>query len=145
MAMKIRGVLAAEGTCGKSAFLAEFVSGRRRYVCRTFCVNSGATRPSETHMALVLERAPSKLIPLGEISRQYRLTQREVEVLGHLMQAASTKEIANRMGVSPSTVKAFLRTMMIKMGASSRSAIVGKVLMSVAPPRRAGTPPTARF
>jgi DNA-binding CsgD family transcriptional regulator len=34
------------------------------------------------------------------------------------------------MNLSPSTVKAFLRLIMIKTGASSRSAMVGKILMT---------------
>jgi len=42
----------------------------------------------------------------------------------------SSKVIANRMNLSPSTVKAFLRLIMIKTGASSRSAMVGKILMT---------------
>ena len=47
-----------------------------------------------------------------------------------MMQGLSSKEIATRMNVSPNTVKAFLRVVMIKMGVSSRSAIVGKVMMT---------------
>jgi DNA-binding CsgD family transcriptional regulator len=138
----ICSILSAGTTVGQAEFVAEFTSGRRRYVCRTFYVNAGyanagATASRETRMAVVLERAPSKVIPLAEIAQQFRLTQREVEVLGHLMQALTSREIANRMNVSPSTVKAFLRTMMIKMGVCSRSAAVGKALMSV--PLRSGT------
>ena len=94
-------------------------------------MSSSGRLPSEAHKALVLERVPSKMVPLREIAEQFHLTRREVETLGHLVQGTSSKEIAERMGVSPSTVKAFLRTMMIKMGVCSRSAAVGKALMSV--------------
>ena len=145
LASKIHSVLAVDSSLGRTPFVTEFMSGRRRYVCRTFCVNSGATALSKMQVALFLERAPSKLIPLPEIARQFRLTQREVEVLGHLMQALSSKDIANRMGVSPSTVKAFLRTMMIKMGVNSRSAIVGKALMSAPLRTHAEIPTGAAF
>jgi len=41
-----------------------------------------------------------------------------------------SKEIAERMKISPSTVKAFLRLVMVKMSVSTRSGIVGKVLGS---------------
>ena len=46
----------------------------------------------------------------------------------YLLQGLSSKEIANRMDVSPNTVKTFLRLIMIKMGVSSRAAIVAKVI-----------------
>ena len=48
----------------------------------------------------------------------------------YLLQGLSSKEIANRMNVSPNTVKAFLRLIMIKTGVSSRSAVVGKIMMT---------------
>ena len=38
------------------------------------------------------------------------------------------------MNISPNTVKAFLRLVMIKMGVTSRSRIVAKILSSGAPP-----------
>ena len=129
LAEKIRSVLLGNGSSGLKASVVEFVSGRRRYVCKTFCVSSRF--PSQAHRALVLERAPSKMVPLMEIAQQFRLTPREREVLGHLVEGTSSRDIAERMRVSPSTVKAFLRTMMIKMGVCSRSAAVGKALMSV--------------
>jgi DNA-binding CsgD family transcriptional regulator len=51
-------------------------------------------------------------------------------VLVHLLQGIRNKEIANRMNISPHTVRAFLRLIMIKTGVSSRSAIVGKIMMT---------------
>jgi DNA-binding CsgD family transcriptional regulator len=65
---------------------------------------------------------------LSQVCQQFNLTQREQEVLVHLLQGIRNKEIANRMNVSPNTVRAFLRLIMIKTGVSSRSAIVGKIL-----------------
>jgi DNA-binding CsgD family transcriptional regulator len=67
---------------------------------------------------------------LSQVCQQFKLTQREREVLEYLLQGMSSKVIANRMNLSPSTVKAFLRLIMIKTGASSRSAMVGKILMT---------------
>src|SRR3989454_10314699 len=81
-------------------------------------------------MAVLLERAPSGLIPVSLVSQQFKLTRRERDVLEYLLHGLSTKEIANRMGVSPNTVKAFLRLIMSKTGVSSRSAIVGKIIMA---------------
>jgi DNA-binding NarL/FixJ family response regulator len=42
----------------------------------------------------------------------------------------SNKVIADRMNLSSNTVKPFLRLIMIKTAASSRSAIVGKIIMT---------------
>jgi Bacterial regulatory proteins, luxR family len=45
-----------------------------------------------------------------------------------LLSGLSSKEIADRMKISPNTVKATLRVVMIKMGVSTRSGIVGKII-----------------
>ena len=78
--------------------------------------------------AVLLERAPSEPVPLSQVCQQFNLTQREQEVLVHLLQGIRNKEIADRMRISSNTVRAFLRLIMIKTGVSSRSAIVGKIL-----------------
>jgi DNA-binding CsgD family transcriptional regulator len=79
---------------------------------------------------MLLERGLSGLVPLSRVCQQFKLTQREREVLEFLLQGMSSKVIANRMNLSPNTVKAFLRLIMIKTDSSSRSAIVGKILMN---------------
>jgi LuxR family transcriptional regulator, regulator of acetate metabolism len=56
------------------------------------------------------------------------LTQREKETVELLIQGLTSKEIATRMKISPNTVKAFLRIVMVKMGVSTRSGILGKVI-----------------
>jgi DNA-binding NarL/FixJ family response regulator len=67
---------------------------------------------------------------LSQVSQQFNLTQREREALEYLLQGLSGKEIANWMNVSPNTVKAFLRLIMTKMGVSSRSAVMRKIIMT---------------
>jgi len=114
---------------GKSPFVTELRSGRRRYFCRAFLVDSQAKDPAHPSIAVLLERGPSGLVPLSQISQQFNLTQREREVLEYLLQGLSTKEIANRMILSPNTVKAFLRLIMIKAGVSSRSTMVAKIVV----------------
>jgi DNA-binding NarL/FixJ family response regulator len=47
-----------------------------------------------------------------------------------LLQGLSDKEIAERMKVSPNTVKAFLRLIMLKMEVTSRAEIVAKIMMT---------------
>ena len=77
---------------------------------------------------IVLERGMSASIALSKISQQFRLTQRERETISLVLQGLGNKEMADRMRVSPNTVKAFLRLVMVKMGVTSRSAIAAKVL-----------------
>ena len=130
LAAKIRSSLVSRQARGESPFVTEFRSGRRRYFCRAFFVRSCAKDPSHPGIAVLLERGPSGLVPWSQVSRQFNLTQREREVLEYLLQGLTSKAIANRMHISPNTVKAFLRTTMIKTGASSRSAMVGRIILA---------------
>jgi NarL family two-component system response regulator LiaR len=49
------------------------------------------------------------------------LTQRELQVLGHLIQGLTNLEIAQRIGVRPSTVKNHVSSILNKLGAASRT------------------------
>ncbi len=127
---KIRSTLLSGQRSGDAPLVTEFRSGKRHYFCRAFLVDVHSKDPSHPSIAVLLERGPSGLVPLSKISQQFNFTQREGEALTYLMQGLSSKEIANRMNVSPNTVKAFLRLIMIKTGVSSRSAVVGKIMMT---------------
>ena len=126
---KICPILRGEGSSLQFPLINEFKSGRRRYLCRVFRVTAraGNFAPQED-IALLFERAPGPYIDFGQIREKYRLTEREHETLQHLMWGFTSKEIASRMQISPNTVKAFIRLVMIKMGVSSRAAIMSKVI-----------------
>src|SRR5437899_2097800 len=105
-----------------------FLSVRRHYLCRAFHFGARSTGSCEANTALVLERiVPGGLHP-SEIAQKFGLTPREQETTELLMLGLSSKEIASRMSISPNTVKAFLRVIMVKMGVTSRSGVVGKIL-----------------
>ena len=127
---KIRSSLLSHPPSPESPLVTDFQSGKRRYLCRAFLVDWHADGPSHPSIAVLLERGPSGLIPLSHVSQRFNLTQRECGALEYLLQGLSSKQIASRMNVSPNTVKAFLRLIMIKMGVSSRSAIVGRIFMT---------------
>jgi len=105
------------------------MSGRRRYSCRAFSLNSGSNHSGEPQkIALLLERSrklPPETLPLVE---QFNLTRRERETIENLVHGLSNKEIADRMKISSSTVKVFLRLIMTKMGTTTRVGIMGKIL-----------------
>ena len=52
------------------------------------------------------------------------------ETVDLLLQDLSTKQIAGRMNISPNTAKAFLRSVMIKVGAENRTGIIGRILQA---------------
>ena len=103
-------------------------SGRRTYFCRAFSLNSDGKGSNRTATLLVLERAMSGALALSQVSRQFHLTHREQHAVALLLQGLSNKEMAESMGISTNTVKAFLRMAAIRMGVSSRSGIVAKIL-----------------
>ena len=77
-------------------------------------------------LAIILERSSNGSIEIDQLSEKFHLSAREREVLPHLLNGLTTKEIASGMDISPNTVKVFLRMIMVKMGVSTRSGIVGK-------------------
>jgi DNA-binding CsgD family transcriptional regulator len=127
---KIQSSLIIRPSTGESVFVKEFRSGRRHYFCRALLIDSHAKEPSQPSIAVLLERGPCGLISLSQVYQQFNLTQREQEALQYLLQGMRNKDIANQMNVSPHTIRAFLRLIMIKTGVSSRSAIVGKIMMT---------------
>jgi DNA-binding CsgD family transcriptional regulator len=104
------------------------VSGKRCYQLRVFSVRSSLTNGCKRAVAILLERNRKPKVDLSYLSGRFRLTQREVETVDHLAQGANTQEIADRMKISPNTVKAFLRSIMMKMGTDTRAGIIAKIL-----------------
>ena len=119
----LRGHLPSPG----SPSLMDFLSGRRRYLLRAFCLDPYGTAPQATY-ALFIERGPHAMLELAQVSKQYDLTSRENETLRLLLGGLTSKEIASRMKISPNTVKVFLRLIMLKMGVTTRSGIIGKIV-----------------
>ena len=127
LADKIRASLVSRQSSNGLDFVKEFKSGQRRYFCRSFLVDSNGKGIPLT-AALLLERCSSGTMALAQIGQDFELTQREKETVEFLIQGLTSKEIAARMEISPNTVKAFLRIVMVKMGVSTRSGILGKVI-----------------
>jgi DNA-binding CsgD family transcriptional regulator len=105
----------------------ELKSGRRTYSCRTFILDGNGNGPEAAVVVVVLERGISGSCALSRVSEQFHLTHREQEVVALLLQGLGNKEMADRLGISINTVKAFLRLVMLKMEVSSRAAIASKV------------------
>ncbi|GAA3551330.1 helix-turn-helix transcriptional regulator [Kribbella ginsengisoli] len=81
---------------------------------------------SGQEVAVVLQAAPSVSIePL--ISAAYGLTTRERELIELVLQGCGTREIAERLFVSPHTVQSHLKSIFGKVGVRSRRELVGRV------------------
>lgn len=100
-----------------------FRSGRRTYGCQSIDVDRGVNG-SGPITAILLNRICSTRPRFSQLAERYGLTPREVETVEFLAQGLSSKEIAHGMNISPNTVKAFIRTIMVKMQAPGRTAIV---------------------
>lgn len=100
--------------------------GGRGYHCRAFIVEArDGTR--EPKLVVHIRSDHNYYQAVSAVAAQYGLTDREQEVLRGIASGLASKEIASRMGISPNTVKSFVRLMTGKMGVNSRSAIVGKL------------------
>ncbi len=111
-----------------SHFVTEFVSGKRRYHCWVFHLNRHLRGSSRPALELLLERSTSGLLFLPRIAQQFKFSRREQQAVVLLLQGLTNKEIANRMNISPNTVNTFFRLIMIKMGVSSRSGILARMI-----------------
>jgi DNA-binding CsgD family transcriptional regulator len=127
---KVRSSLLNRQKDGGAAFVREYRSGRRMYLCRAFSLDACEMAIQGAAVALLLERHHASDATLLHLQELFDLTERERETVGLLMEGLTSKEIANRMNISPNTVKAFLRLVMLKMSVSTRSGIVGKIVES---------------
>lgn len=126
---EIRGKLLWAKFSGSPGLVDRLQSGKRLYQCRAVRVNGIGGSDSPSSIAVFLERGTSRAIPLAQVAENFKLTSREQDVLQYLSEGGlTTKEIAARIRISPNTVKSFLRSIMLKMGVTTRSGIVGKAI-----------------
>ncbi len=111
-------------------FVNEVASGKRRYQLRAFSLKSNPGIGRGPAIAVLLERKLDGGLNLESVARKFRLTRRERETVNLLLQDLNTKQIAERMEISPNTAKAFLRSIMIKVGAENRTGIVARILQA---------------
>ncbi|MFZ3263308.1 MAG: LuxR C-terminal-related transcriptional regulator [Terriglobales bacterium] len=126
IADRVRSTLLDRETWSGTAFVKEFKSGKRRYICKVSQIECGGNDPVRPAFAVLLERDAARGSSLTEISAQFGLTPREGETVEFLLQGFTSKEIGTRMQISANTVKAFIRLVMVKMKVSTRSGIAGR-------------------
>lgn len=66
-------------------------------------------------------------LDLVKVKGLFRLSNREADVVEQLVSGGTDKEIANTLGISVETVRAYLKSIRAKLGVSTRTAIVSVV------------------
>jgi DNA-binding CsgD family transcriptional regulator len=102
--------------------------GDQDYMCRSFVIHQQNGTRIEPTIAVYLQRDASIVNALEALAAEYHLSDREQQALHGIAVGLSAKEMAQRMKISPNTVKSFLRIVMIKMGVGTRAGILGKLL-----------------
>jgi DNA-binding CsgD family transcriptional regulator len=121
----IRSIVAKRPGTNGSPVTTHFMSGRRRYLCRSFVLEAESTGGSKAAIAIILERQHPVFI---DFARRFQLTNREIEVVHHLADGLTNKEIAHQMNISPVTVKTLLRLTMLRVGVTTRAGLLGKLI-----------------
>ncbi len=119
-----QAILAYPGVSSENKGFDNFLQSRIRSVKSNLGNRRGPA------VALLLERNHRGALNLERVARKFRLTPREKETVDLLLQDLSTKQIASRMDISANTAKAFLRSVMIKVGAENRTGIIGRILQA---------------
>ena len=96
-------------------------------MCLVFALEPFSRRVQNKMTGIVLTRGSRVTENVRRTCEQYKLTPREREAVLLLAQGLTSKEIARRMDISAHTVKAFLHLIMLKLGVTTRSGIVGKI------------------
>ncbi len=65
---------------------------------------------------------------LSRPAERYRISPRELRVLGLLIDGAKHDEIATTLSITSSTVQDHIKNMLIKTGSRNRSELIGRVL-----------------
>ena len=115
--------------------------GKNEYMCRAYLLEWLNWFASQPIVAVHLMRILPSNDAVHDASAKYQLTAREQEALRGISLGLANKTIADRMAISPNTVKAFLRLIMIKMGVTSRAGIVATMLQNRATVDKRSDPP----
>ena len=122
-------VLHQLNTCGDLLSLKMHLNiDSNEYTCSAFVIEPSNGMLSGPLLALHLRREASVSDAVRRVVNEYHLTGREKEVLIGISMGLTSKELAQQMKISPNTVKSFSRLIMIKMGVSTRTGILCKLL-----------------
>jgi DNA-binding CsgD family transcriptional regulator len=119
------GFLAEVRESGEVPF--QVVSGRRHYLCRVLFLEPHNRNKNTPSFGILLERSSRRNEHVRRLFEEFKLSPRERQAVLLLAHGLNTEEIAKRMKISPRTVKAFLRFVMVKLGVTTRSGVVARI------------------
>lgn len=108
--------------------IAQFRAGKRKYFCQAFVMKAFKDCSPQPAITLLLQRNSSAMEVIHEVAAEFGLTERERELLQGISNGLTSKELAEEMDISPNTVKAHVRVIMVKMRVNTRAGIVAKIL-----------------
>jgi DNA-binding CsgD family transcriptional regulator len=103
-----------------------FRIGFAQFVCRTYILEPLNALTDEL-IGILFERNLQPRDVVHELAGEYHLTKREEELLKGLSLGLTIRDLSDKMNIKPTTLRAFLRLIKIKMGVTSRAAIMLKV------------------
>lgn len=74
------------------------------------------------------DNGASQKIDLKDVATRYKLTDRELEIIGLILQGMHNKEIADDLYISCHTVRTHINNILTKMNVNNRTAIISKIL-----------------
>jgi DNA-binding CsgD family transcriptional regulator len=125
---EIRGSLASLDFSELPITVTYIVAGKGAYRCRVSLIKPCEGVAFEPILALYLLREATVPEIVDVVAHQHNLTEREHQVLQGLAAGLSSHDIAQALAISPNTVKSFLQTIRVKMGAVNRGAIMSRLL-----------------
>jgi len=121
----IRSTVGEKAGSKGSSMTTQFMSGKRRYLCRTFLLERESNRNSKPAIAITLDRQRWIVI---DLAGRFQLTDRQIEAVQHLADGLTSKEIAQRMNISADTVRVILQRIMLRMSVTTRSGVIGRLI-----------------
>lgn len=112
----------------KAPLMQELLYSKRRwYGLQVFGIDNHAGDRFSLVAVLLEEINPSRL-DLRKAQRLFGLPPRQIETIQALQAGMTDKEIASTLGVSPETVRGYLKSIRAKLGVANRTAILHKLL-----------------
>ena len=96
---------------------------------RAFLIERNRKDVQTTHTMILVERVTEKrAVDFEKAKKDFKLSNRELEVVVLLSQGFSNREISEKLFVSEHTVKDHMKNIMKKMGVDSRGGIIAAIL-----------------
>ncbi len=111
--------------------LGTIMSYRRRYSVKGIILYPQSGPSAINSYIFIIQRFAGDNQNLLKAFRKYQLSNREREIIKLLINGESNKQIAYSLGLSPNTIKSYMKLIMTKLGASNRSGIITAILSEI--------------